>query len=399
MDMQDLGRLRGLKGQLDGLGPQIRVLTRPSEVEELRSTWQQLLELQGPPATTFQTPDWILALMQHLFIEKAKTAVRIAAVEEQHQLVLVAPLAISVRNGVRVLQWLGEPLSAYGDVIARPDCDVMRVMNQVIDRLQRAGDHIDVVHLPKTRADATVSPFLETFSTVPLGQKRAPYLDLTSFTDFDAYVASRSTSAMKSYRRKRRRLAETGRLDFRVHPAGTHAEELGRRAIELKIEWMKTHGKVSRVFADPSCLNSLLEFIRREGSGAFVSELSLDERPIALEIGFVTNRRYYSYIGAMDLEFSRFSPGQLQLLETLRWCFDMKIEIFDLLPSDSPYKRAWATDLADENEWIASCSVKGAVYKNVVVKGILPLSKRLYTKAPLAMRKPTQSLVHKVLKQ
>lgn len=398
MDMQDVGMRRSAVGGMDGIGPQIRVLTRPLEVEELKPAWQKLLEAQGPPATTFQTPDWILALMRYLFIEKANTAVRIVVVEQQHDLVLVAPLAIVVRNSVRVLQWLGEPLSAYGDIVARRDCDVALIMNKVVERLQRAGDHIDVVHLPKTRADAAITPFLKSFTTVPFAQKRAPYLDLSSFSTFEAYLATRSTSAIKSYRRKRRRLAEVGQLTFQIHPAGARAEELGRYALELKIKWMKTHGKVSRLFADDACLNSLLEFLRKEGSDAVVSELSVDDRPVALEIGFITNRHYYSYIGAMDLEFSRFSPGQLQLLDTLRWCFENGIEIFDLLPSDSPYKRAWSTDLADENEWIASCSLKGAIYKNVVLKGIIPLSRRLYSRAPLAMRKPAQSLVQGVLK-
>lgn len=378
---------------------QLRILREPYEVEQLKPAWQALIEGEGRPVSTFQTPDWILALLYHQFRQLKPTPVRVVAVETQRELVLVAPLALISRSGIRVLQWLGEPLSAYGDVVVHRTCDVAALMKEVVDCLQEQGDSIDIIHLPKTRADAAIMPFLKNFSRVPFTNKRAPYLDLTSFRDFDAYVASRSRSAMKAYRRKRRRLAEQGRLEFRVHPAGDQAEALGHYAIELKTKWMKTYGKVSRVFADPRHLASLMEFLRTKNSGARVSELSLDSTPIAIEIGFVTNRSYYSYLGAMDLDHSRYSPGQLQLLDTLEWCFREGIEVFDLLPSDSEYKRAWATHHADENEWTYFCTLKGALYEKLVLKSLLPLSRKLYSRTPMAIRRPAQAWVHRVLRE
>ena len=379
--------------------PRVRVLTGVAEVEAVRPAWQRLVEAQGPPATIFQTPDWILSMMRFLVIDNGGAAARIAVVEGKDELIMIAPLALVERSHMRVLQWLGEPLLAYGDVVARRGCDVAQVMEQVIERLQQAGDRIDVIHLPKVRADAVVSPYLEDLAGEPLHRKDAPYLDLASFPNFDAYLASRSKTAMKGYRRKRRRLEELGRLDFQVHPAGAHAEVLARQAIDLKFEWMKVQGKVSRVFAEPAFLHALLHFIGSESSGAFVSELRLNDRPLALEIGFVANGHYYSYIGAMDLEYGRYSPGQLQILDTLRWCFDRGIKVFDLLPPDSDYKRSWATDSAQQNEWVLSCSLKGGLYKNVILKGVKPLSRHIFTSAPLAIRKPAQEFVQRMLRR
>jgi len=379
------------------MGLRVRVLTQLSEVEALTPAWNTLVE-GSASATSFQTPAWCLAVMRNLFPEKPSRA-RIAVVEDGKGLILTAPLAIAARNGVRMLQWLGEPLSAYGDVVARPGCDVAAVMQQVLDHMQARGDQIDVVHLPKTRVDATVTPFLKKFERLPSTNKIAPLIDLRRFPDFEAYVASRSSKAMKSYRRKRRRLAEEGDLDFRVHSSGRHAAELARVAFDLKIQWMKTHGKVSRIFAHPAFLDALLDFVGQEGSGAFVSALSLDDHPIALEIGFAINRCYYSYLGAMDLAFSRFSPGQLQLLESLRWSFENGIETFDFLPSDSEYKRAWAPESTEQSDWIFACSYKGALYGKLVLNSVLPLSRRLYTRAPLSVRKPTQSMIHRLLKE
>lgn len=379
-------------------GRQIHVASQPREVEKLTAAWQQLINRQDRPVSTFQTPHWVLALLRHQFRDRQTAAVRVVAVEAGKELILVAPLAITFRRGVAVLQWLGEPLSAYGDVVAAPHCDVAEIMGEVVAELQAQGDIIDVIHFPKTRADAAIAPFLKNFSRIPFSDKRAPYLDLTAFSGFDDYVASRSSRAMKDYRRKRRRLAELGELDFRMHPAGERASELGHQALELKTKWMKAHGKVSRAFADPTCLASLLEFLRMEGSGGVVWELSLDGNPVALEIGFISKKRYYSYIGAMDLDYARFSTGQLQLLETLRACFEKSIEVFDFLPSDSEYKRAWSTDLAEESEWIYSCSLKGMLYESLVLKGFMPISRRLYSRTPLMVRRPAQSLVQWALR-
>ena len=49
------------------------------------------------------------------------------------------------------------------------------------------------------------------------------------------------------------------------------------------------------------------------GIGRSCLGTELDGNPVALEIGFIS-KSYYSYIGAMDLDYARFSPGQLQLL-------------------------------------------------------------------------------------
>ncbi|MDF2096285.1 GNAT family N-acetyltransferase [Aquibaculum arenosum] len=345
--------------------------------------------------STFQTPEWILALLrqQHRGQERA----RVVAAFDQGELLVIAPMAFVERNGVGVLQWLGEPLSAYGDVVAQDECDVRALMNRIVDHLRRDGDQIDVIYLPKTRTDAAVMPFIRDFKAVPLAEKRGPYVDLASFDSFEDYLATLSKSALKSYRRKRRRLEESGTLCFAVHKGGTRARDLGRRAIDLKVEWMETHGKISRVFADAGCLAALLDFLECEESGGFVSELNLDGHPIALEIGFISKDHYYSFLGAMDADYARYSPGHLQLLETLRWCFDTDITVFDLLPSDSAYKRAWATHFATENEWIHACTFRGMLYADLIVRGVMPLLRRLYARTPLSLRRSARSTVHKVM--
>lgn len=377
---------------------EVLVLRTKHEIERAAAEWSELIRCQDWPVTPFQTPAWILSVIEQQYEERDNRQVRVVTVRDGHGLALVAPMSVSVSHGVRVLQWLGEPLSGYGDVVARAGCDVAALMRAGLASLWGDGDTIDVVHLRKVRSDAAVMPFLSDFTTVPLAENLAPYVELGAFPSFDAYLVARKGTALKGYRRKRRRLEDLGKVTFQVHQGGPRAQELGRQAIELKIRWMETYGKISRAFADPSCLEALMSAVGKRESGACVSELSIDGHPIALEVGLISKDRYYSFLGAMDLAYYKFSPGILQLLETLRWCFDHGIRIFDLLPSDSDYKRAWATDVASEDEWIRSYTLKGHLYENLMLKGMMPLSRRAYASVPLAFKKSTRGLVHRMLK-
>lgn len=374
----------------------VTVLSTCSAVERIADDWRMLVERQAGPAHALLGPDWVLSVLRRQE-GCGRTAIRTALVQDDRGPVLIAPLSINSRRGVRVLQWLGEPLPTYGDVIAREGSDVAGMMRAVVAKLRASGDPIDVVHLRKVRADAAVMPFLGDFRRVPQSACLAPYVDFSAFDRFEDYLATRNSSVLKGYRRKRRRLEELGELSFGMHGPGEEAQALGRHAIEMKVRWMDHYGKVSRAFAGPSRIEPLIDLLGEPRSGACVFALYLDARPLALEVGLVSKDRYYSILGAMDLDYYKFSPGNLQLLDTLRWCFEAGITTYDFLPSDTDYKRSWSTDAAAEDEWVRSFSTTGVLYENIVLKAVLPISKRLHSRAPLALRKAFRTQVLRVL--
>src|SRR5690606_42027290 len=105
---------------------------------------------------------------------------------------------------------------------------------------------------------------------------------------------------------------------------------------------MRAQGRVSRTFSSAARLEALIAGVGEQATGACVSGLFLNERPLAIEIGYIQNSHYYSFMGAMDLDYSANSPGNLQIMETMRWCFNQCITVFDFLPPERDYKRYWA---------------------------------------------------------
>ena len=58
-------------------------------------------------------------------------------------------------------------------------------------------------------------------------------------------------------------------------------------------------------------------------------------------------------------ELSKHSPGLLLLVETLAWCRDNEIEIYDFTYGDEAYKRRVATSPIQLMKYECACSLAG----------------------------------------
>jgi CelD/BcsL family acetyltransferase involved in cellulose biosynthesis len=280
---------------------------------------------------------------------------------------------------------LGDPLFEYGDVIVRRDCDAARLFADTVAHIARR-DAIDAVHLRKVRDDAAVSGYLACHGVELPNATRAPFVDLTApETDAGGPVGAGARTA-KNNRRKRRRLAELGKLSFEVSPAGARARQVGCLALDLKRQWLAERGLISRTLADAACVAAIVEAIGDPEIGARVSALSLDERPIAVEVGFVRKGTYYSYLAAIDPEFARFSPGSLQLADTIAWCRANGIECVDLLGPDDGHKRSWSTGSTGLTDWAVPLTLRGKVHTRLMLGVIEPAIKDAYRRSPVPVR-------------
>ncbi|WP_366556751.1 GNAT family N-acetyltransferase [Aquibaculum sediminis] len=358
------------------------LLDSPEAIAAFAPVWSDFLERRAAAHSLFQSPAWLLPL---LWIPEPRKLL-LVLVEDAQGLAMIAPFSRVNRAGVRVLEWLGEPLLAFGDLLLRPGFDPVAGMEAALAFLQRVGEGVDVLHCRAVPADAAMARFFAARGAAPLTYGWAPYAALDEFASFPAYLATRNSRSLKGYRRKRRRLEERGALRFEVQQAGPQAQALGRQTLALKLEWMKAQGRISRSFAKPERLDALVELLGQPDSGAVVSGLLLNDRPLALEIGYRQGARYYSHIGAIDLAFADHSPGHLQLLETLRWCFEQGVERFDFLPPDSPYKRSWATDVETVSDYCLGLTPLGRCYGAVYLRSLHPLLLRAHANAPGLLR-------------
>lgn len=342
--------------------------------------WRSLESVSVGSGGVFQSFDWLRPMMNLTDRQPC-----VVALEDARGPAVIAPFSLVSWGGLQVLEWLGEPMLAYGDLLARADVDVIESLGRGLAFLQQKGRRLDALHLRKVREDAAIAPFLRKMGA-PCGSSRSPHTDLREFPNFEAFLASRNKRSMKGYRRRSRRLAEEGKLHFWVHRAGPEAQTLARKGLDLKLEWMRAQGRVSRTFSSAARLEALIAGVGEQATGACVSGLFLNERPLAIEIGYIQNSHYYSFMGAMDLDYSANSPGNLQIMETMRWCFNQGITVFDFLPPESDYKRSWATGDLGLSDYCFAFTPLGRLYSDLYVKSLHPLLLRAQAGAPSFVR-------------
>ncbi len=358
----------------------LHLLEDEAQLASWADRWRALEATGVGSAGVFHSYDWLRP-----FFHMRKRRPCVLAVEDVKGLVLIAPFSLVCRGGLEILEWLGEPLLAYGDLLVREGVDVAEALRSSLVLLRDRGKRFDVLHLRKVRRDAVIVPFLQQLATAPW-QGGAPYADFDNFNSFEAFLGSRNKRSIKSYRRRRRRLEEEGEVHFKVHKAGPQAQKLGREAIELKIKWMKADGRVSRSLGSQECMHALIDCLGNPHTHACVSGLYLNDRPIAAEIGFVKRRHYYSLIGSIDTGYEKFSPGNLQILETMRWCYEQGIHVFDFLPPVSEYKNSWSSAVIEVGEFCLGYTLPGRLYKSLYVQTFFPMLVQAHARTPSIAR-------------
>ncbi len=63
-----------------------------------------------------------------------------------------------------------------------------------------------------------------------------------------------------------------------------------------------------------------------------------NKKPISICLNFVRNKTIYGYLRTYDIDYSKFYIGFTDFINQLHWCYDNKIEVFDLLKGSYPYK-------------------------------------------------------------
>ena len=172
-----------------------------------------------------------------------------------------------------------------------------------------------------------------------LASRPAMVADLSE--GFEAYASRRPADFFKDKRRRARRLAETlGPLDFTFDADGDGVLDL---IFRLKRAQMRRTGQHD-IFASPWTMPFLrrLSTLARDDFGLRFATLRAGSRIVAAEVGLRSGSAYHLWFPVYDPQFSRYSPGALMTLETLRAAPDQGIATVDFGPAGEDYKRDFA---------------------------------------------------------
>ena len=351
------------------IGLRVAVLGGVTDVETIAAEWRALESLT-PEATGFQSADWCLSWMTAARTTSPRW--RIVTVREQGRLACVIPLEVSELLGARVVHWLGEPWTQYGDALVADDLLRARHLGAAWREVVGWRD-VDVIKLGRVRADAAVR------SLRALNEKTILATDVAPFVDLGAP----STGKGKRLRARRRRLEAMGPVRFEIvgDPVERHAS-VGQ-AVALKRHWLHQRGLRSSGLSHPS-LTGLLEG-STTSDALIIARLRVGDATAAFELGLVANGHFRSLLGAHDEAFAQGSPGHLLIGETIEWCRAQGLSAYDLmLPSDD-YKRRWADSAIRVDDHMIVTRMRGLLAS--VWFRARPAIKRSYARLPERLRR------------
>lgn len=372
----------GWVGQIEA--PAVGVVRDRAAFDAMEGEWRTLEACAATPVL-FQSFAWCRAVWDHHIHHGSRFEPVILAVRERGGLVGLLPLQ-RVRNGFsHLLTGFGEPYQQYTDAVLSPDasCSAVRHLIDAACGLEGAGG----LSLLKVRDDSPLSALLAGKGATRSNADAAPFVDLSPFPDFKAYHATVNAKTRKNIRNARNRLARDGTLAHKVLTGPAEVGTLVKRAHDGRERWLEELGLTSRAFRDPT-FGDFVSSLADPASGLQVvaMSLTLDDKPVADQWGFVFNNRYYAYVATWASEFEASSPGKLHLEEVIRTCHERGIAVADFLLPAVRYKLTWTDNAMPVADYALPLSPGARLYTALWSARIRPALKRLAFRLPPGLR-------------
>jgi CelD/BcsL family acetyltransferase involved in cellulose biosynthesis len=251
------------------------------------------------------------------------------------QLVSLAPLVVTRRWGLRVLEWGGNELYDYCDTLADDDAPDQALWNVICQSGLYDFGLLRDVH-PRAACKRTLRTFAQETRSSRALQIRFGFSSSTIWIQ-----EALSPSVRSYYRRAERRLLKIGPLRFEV----CHRRPVPARILEIllrhKTEWLRANHMQSWMSGKASDSATLLHRIAEAAADAgslHLSWLECGGSVIATHLGFEHRGLLHWYIPTYAMDWGKYAPGRLLLLKLIEWSIDHGLSGFDFMRGEETYK-------------------------------------------------------------
>jgi CelD/BcsL family acetyltransferase involved in cellulose biosynthesis len=263
----------------------------------------------------------------------------VAVVDAEKNPLMLLPLGIQRRHGVRVLTFLDGGLSDYNSPVVFPATrdwgpeDVRMVWRE----LQANLPFFDVAILDKMpeRVGDLPNPL------ILLGETRHTVSGhATTLSGTWSHFKAERLPRRRMVGNHRRRLLGRGRLTFEIAKTSQQRDAFLAALIRQKIR-LHRETRTSAEFDQPGYREFVTEMTNRPSTAGIIhlSALKVEDTIVAVHWGYVVGSRFYALISAYEGgAWARFSPGRLLYEHFFEWSFAQGIEIFDFGIGDEDYK-------------------------------------------------------------
>jgi len=308
--------------------------------------WNKLLSVCGEKYI-FQNYEFQSIWWKHFGGRRNRRELMLLVAKDQGRLIGIAPLmAEEVPLFKRpIIKFVGTPICDYMDFVIEKGAET-EVLNAFYSYLQDLKClEIDLLFVPENaptvRFDKTTAAVIDI----------CPYLDLSE--DWAATYKSLNKTIKKYVARRERSIAKVGRVElgsvkeksgikiffdeyFRIHVTRWKDYE-GRYSQFQYISWRDFATEVSDALFQRGVID--------------LSYLKLNSETIACHFGFIYNKIFHWYMPAYNPAYSRYSPGNLFVMELLKRSSLNGLSTFDFLRGNEPYKIFWT----DKSQRLFDC--------------------------------------------
>jgi CelD/BcsL family acetyltransferase involved in cellulose biosynthesis/O-antigen/teichoic acid export membrane protein len=341
------------------VGLDFSVVSSSEQVAALMPEWQALYGRVGSPV--FGSPDWYQVWWTHLG-EKGGVRPHFVTARKDRQLVALLPLVVRRAGLFRFLEWAGYDVFDYGDALAETPCGAEAVWRHAL-----AGGGYDIALIKDVRDAAASLPVLNA-TMRGRGTRRNYFLPLAGFGTGEAWLAGQSRKLRGDTRRKMEKMQAQGGGTGGI--VAFHALKDGEPVPDAVLEtlyrqkaaWF-TARKASGVFADEG-VRPFLQAISADAAAQgrlYLAWLSCGDAVVACHMGFVRDGALYLYHTTYDADYGAFSPGNIMMVETIKWAVDNDLAELDFMRGDETYKQRFAGGSRGLAAFVAAGSLWGRV--------------------------------------
>ncbi|EEA01975.1 Protein involved in cellulose biosynthesis (CelD)-like protein [Burkholderia sp. H160] len=322
---------------------EVRVCRSPADFARLRPAWDSLAAVYRPGLDfTFCE-----VAADHAFARGA--TVSVALVSDGAALVALWPLMIERRGVCRVARALGcgNDEEYGGPLLADPGN--ARLYAAALDALRHVK--ADVLEIRMLDCDG---PLAAALAHVPqswvMGAIPARWrglggysIALSSFATYDAFLATRPESLRGPLRRRAKRLADRGEVEYGSCQSADDAREVLTWLFANKRNWALARGLHTAYLMDDQLRDFFIDVAGRIDLVAtpLVFFVKLNGSPVAAALTIVGPRTIEYYITTYDEAYAGFSVGNLLVDRIVRWAHATGRD-FDFRPYFSAYKERWS---------------------------------------------------------
>jgi CelD/BcsL family acetyltransferase involved in cellulose biosynthesis len=164
-----------------------------------------------------------------------------------------------------------------------------------------------------------------------------------------------------------------------------------RTALELKRGWLAAKGYTSSVIGDSHWEAVLTSLVADHANLLACARLEVGGKLAAIEIAITQGKRWHAFLGAINPEFAKSGPGQVQMADTIAYAREQGFSAYDLLAPADPFKRVIATGAVAVCDYALPLSLQGQVAARAL--RFAPQAKTLLAKLPALLRAAAQNLL------